>query len=145
MKNKIIYIALGIFLFIISVLVIRYINIPKEGKLQEVDYNRLTQLVEKKEDFVLVVSRSTCSHCATYKPKMIEIAKKYGIDIYYIDYDNESNEKQKEFLEKFHLDGSTPITLFFKDGKEKSLFNRIEGDLSSDRVIEKMKKMGFIE
>ena len=32
-----------------------------------------------------------------------------------------------------------------KDGKEVSLLNRLEGDLSESKVIEKFKKMGFIE
>ena len=51
----------------------------------------------------------------------------------------------KRFLKEFKLNGATPLTLFFENGKEKSILNRIEGDLSSKIVIEKMKKMGFIE
>ena len=48
-------------------------------------------------------------------------------------------------MDKFKLSGATPTTIFIKDGKEASLLNRLEGDLSESRVVEKFKKMGFIE
>ena len=40
-------------------------------------------LAQRKDDFVLVVSQSTCSHCAAYKPKLKNISRNYGIDIYF--------------------------------------------------------------
>ena len=144
MKNKIVYIALAIFVLIIVVLLVNYANTPKPGSFIQLDYKALTKKVENKDSFILVTSKSTCSHCASYKPKIEAIVKEYGIDVYYIDYDNEDESTQKEFLDKFNLDGSTPITLFFKKGSEASVLNRIEGDLSSEKVISTFKKMGFI-
>ena len=144
MKNKIVYIALAIFVLIIVVLLVNYANTPKPGSFVQLDYKALTKKVENKDSFILVTSKSTCSHCASYKPKIEAITKEYEIDIYYIDYDNEDESTQKEFLDKFNLDGSTPITLFFKKGSEASVLNRIEGDLSSEKVISTFKKMGFI-
>lgn len=144
MKNKIVYIALAIFVLIIVVLLVNYANTPKPGSFIQLDYKALTKKVENKDTFILVTSKSTCSHCASYKPKIEAITKEYGIDIYYIDYDKEDESTQKEFLDKFNLDGSTPITLFFKKGSEASVLNRIEGDLSSEKVISTFKKMGFI-
>ena len=105
----------------------------------------LNKKVENKDSFIWVVSKSTCSHCASYKPKIETIVKEYGIDVYYIDFDDEDENTQKEFLDKFDLDGSTPITLFFKKGSEVSVLNRIEGDLPEEKVISTFKKMGFIE
>lgn len=144
MKNKMVYIALVVFILIIAFLLINYTTAKKAGNFIQLNYKELTKKVENKERFVLVVSKSTCSHCATYKPKIESIVKEYGIDIYYIDYDTEEENTQKEFLEKFNLDGSTPITLFIDKGKEMSVLNRIEGDLSSEKVISTLKKMGFI-
>lgn len=143
-KNKTFNISLIALIVIIAILVVNSI-FTKEGNLIKIDYQELLQMTENKEDFVLIVSQSTCSHCATYKPKMKTITKEYGIDAYYIDYDMESKNNQDEFLEKFNLTGATPITLFFENGKEKSLLNRIEGDLSSTKILEKLKKMGFID
>ncbi len=144
MKNKIVYIALVVFILIIAFLLINYTTAKKTGNFIQLNYKEVTKKVENKERFVLVVSKSTCSHCATYKPKIESIVKEYGIDIYYIDYDTEDDNTQKEFLKKFNLDGSTPMTLFFDKGKEMSVLNRIEGDLSSEKVISTLKKMGFI-
>ena len=144
MKNKIVYIALILFVAIIVILLVNYANTPKPGSFIKLDYKGVTKKVDNKDKFILVVSKSTCSHCATYKPKIEAIVKEYSIDVYYIDYDEESEEIQKEFLNKFNLDGATPMTLFFEKGKEISVLNRIEGDLSSEKVITTFKKMGFI-
>ena len=144
MKNKIVYIALIIFVAIIVILLVNYANTPKPGSFIQLDYKGVIKKVDNKDKFILVVSKSTCSHCATYKPKIEAIVKDYGIHVYYIDYDEEDDDTQKEFLEKFNLSGATPMTLFFEKGKEKSVLNRIEGDLSSEKVITTFKKMGFI-
>ena len=145
MKNKIFNISIVAFIAIVAILIGNYILTPKEGELLEVDYDQVLKMIETKEDFVLLVSQSTCSHCATFKPKLKTIAKDHGLDIYYIDYDMEDKDTQDEFLEKFNLSGATPTTMFFENGKEKSLLNRIEGDLSSTKVLEKLEKMGFID
>ena len=105
----------------------------------------IEEKIDNKDSFILVVSQSTCTHCATYKPKLEKISKKYNIDIFDIDYDLENKKTQKEFLEEFDLDGSTPITIFIKDGKQTNLFDRLEGDVSESKAIEKFKEMGFIE
>lgn len=145
MKNKLVYIALAIFVLIIAILLVNYANTPKPGSFIQLDYKKLVKNVEDKDSFILIVSKSTCSHCASYKPKIETIVKEYGIDVYYIDFDDEDENTQKEFLDKFNLDGSTPITLFFKKGSEVSVLNRIEGDLPEEKVISTFKKMGFIE
>lgn len=144
-RNNNIFVGI-IILFILIVAILLIINIlaPKEKTLIQIDYKQYKEMINKKESFVLVVSQSTCSHCAEYKPKLIKIAKKHNINIYYIDYDLESSKNQEEFLENNNLTGSTPTTLFIKKGKQTSLFDRIEGDVSQEKVIDKLKKLGFI-
>ena len=144
MKNKIFGVSIVLFVAIVVILIIGHVNAPEPGELVQIDYVKLLEMVDEEEDFVLVVSQSTCSHCATYKPKLKKIAEEYGLDIFYIDYDVEKDGVQEEFLEEFHLSGATPMTLFFENGKEKSLLNRLEGDFSIPRVLEKLEKMGFI-
>ena len=145
-KNNKIFIAIIIIFIIIiaSLLIINILN-PKKGQLISLSYKEYTTKIKSKDSFVLVVSASTCSHCAEYKPKLIKIASKYNINIYYIDYDLETSEIQKEFLDNNKLNGSTPITLFIKNGKQTSIFDRIEGDVSQEKAIEKFKKLGFIK
>ena len=113
------------------------------GKLEKINYKTVKEKMNKKDDFVLIVSRTDCSHCISYKPKVKQIAEDYNLTIYYIDYDDEKNKDK--FLEEFNLDGSTPITLFIKNGKQTSVLNRLEGDLETDKVIERLKKMNFIK
>ena len=144
-KNNIFYIIIIIFIILIAFLLINTINNPNKGNLISLTYNQVQEKVKNKESFILVVSQSTCTHCASYKPKLEQIAADYKIDIYYIDYNLETKENQTKFLEKFNLDGSTPITIFIKEGKQTNLFDRLEGDVSETKAIEKFKKMGFIK
>ncbi len=144
-KNITLIIAIIIFIIILGVLIINYINTPKVGSLIELNYSQLKEKINNEDTFILIVSQTTCSHCATYKPEVEQIAKNYGIDVYYIDYDKETDDNKKEFLDSLNLDGSTPITLFINDGKEKSILNRISGAVSKETVINKFTDMGFIE
>ena len=145
-KNKNIY-AIVIILFIIIIALLSIINITKEkkGELISLNYKEIIEKGNNKESFILVISQSTCSHCANYKPKLSIVAKKYNINIYYIDYDLENSKNQKDFLEKYNLDGSTPVTIFIKKGKQTKLFDRIEGEVSKEKTISIYKKMGFIK
>ncbi len=146
MKNKNLVMISSILLIIIvaSLLIISILN-PRKGNLISLNYNEITNKAKKEESFILIVSRSTCSHCAEYKPKVESIAKKYNIDIYYTDYDLDTKDNQEKFLDEYKLDGSTPITIFIKNGKQTNLFDRIEGDVSKKTAIEKFKKLGFIK
>lgn len=141
-KNKILLIAIILFIALITILII---NKPKEGNLTSITYNEIKEKINNKEDFILIISQTTCSHCASYKPKVETVTKEYGIEVYYIDYDKETKETQTKLLDELNLSGATPMTLFFIDGKEKSILNRIEGDTSNNKIITTFKKMGFIE
>lgn len=145
MKNKQSIITILIIILILGssfLLLNTMANSKQKGELKKITYEEINKKIANEDNFILIVSQSTCSHCATYKPKIEQICEDYKIDVYYIDYDLEKNKK--EFLEKFDLNGATPTTVFFQKGKEKSIFNRIEGDLSKQSVIETFKKMGFI-
>ena len=143
-KNNKILIGITIFIaLLIALLVISSMN--SIGKLSELTYNEIKEKNNKKEDYILIVSRSDCSHCMEYKPKVEQVAKENKITVYYIDYDSENEKTQEKFLKEFKLDGSTPMTLFIKEGKEVSILNRLEGDVDKDKIINKFKKMKFID
>ncbi len=141
-KNIIIILAIIVFIALVSILIINN-QTNKKGNLISITYKEIQEKVNNKDSFILIVSQTTCSHCANFKPKVKTITKEYGIDVYYIDYDIE--KEQATFLKDFNLDGATPTTLFIKDGKETSLLNRLEGDVSSTKIINSFKKMGFIK
>lgn len=137
-NNKIIVIC-GIILLIIIV-VLFYIKYNKK-QLIELTYTELVNKINNKDSFVLCISRTTCSHCYDYKPKLNEVAKEYKINIFYIDVDKYNEE---DFSNLISFDGSTPTTIFIKNGEEKTTSNRINGDVSKSKIISKLKSNDFI-
>ena len=145
-KNKILFsIIIILFILIIGVLILNKKETSSKGQLLKTNYKEIKEKTENKDNFTLIVSRSNCSHCISYKPKIQSIAKEYNINIYYIDFDNETEENIEKLFKEFDLDGSTPITLFIKNGKETSILNRLEGDVDKDQVINRLKKLEFIK
>lgn len=139
------YLILGIVLLVLIIIGIILSTSNNNSNLIELSYNEILEKVNNKEDFVLCVSASECSHCMSYKPKLKKVSNKYNIKIYYVDVDTLTKEDYNEFKDKFSFDGSTPVTIFFKEGEEKTTATRIEGDISTDRIISKLKKNGFID
>lgn len=141
MMKKKNFIFIGIIIIFLLILLLLFVNNGK-GNLIELSYNDIKEKIENKENFVLCVSRTTCSHCADYKPKLKEVAKENNINIYYIDVDKYDEE---EFSNLISFDGSTPTTIFIKNGEEETTSNRINGDVSKSKIIEKLKSNGFVE
>ena len=133
---------------VILVLLLAFLIINKaisKGNLVELTYDEFTEKIDNEESFVLCISLTTCSHCATYKPKLESVAKDYGIDLYYIDIDKYSDEEQEEFVKVINFNDTTPTTVFLKNGKEITASNRINGDVSTNRIIDKLKSNDFID
>lgn len=139
------YLIIGIILLVIIITGIILSIDKNDNNFIKLTYNEIFEKVNNKEDFVLCVSASECSHCMSYKPKLKKISNKYNIKIYYTDVDTLTKEEYSEFKDKFSFDGSTPTTIFFKEGEEKTTATRIEGDISMDKTIDKLKKNGFIK
>ena len=109
----------------------------------EISFNDIMEKIENKEDVVLLISQTTCSHCISYKPKLKDVANKYKLNIYYIDVDLLGEDEAKELKSKVNY-SSTPVTVFLKNGEEKTAANRINGDASKDKIVKKLKNNGFI-
>lgn len=141
------YLLIGIIILITIIIgsIIWYIISLDNKNFIKLSYNEILEKVNNKDDFILCVSASECTHCNSYKPKLKKISNDYNIKIYYTDVDKFSDSDYDKFKEKFSFDGSTPTTIFFKDGEEKTTATRIEGDISINRTIDKIKKNGFIK
>lgn len=112
--------------------------------LVEIKYNEVIKKVNNGDTFVLLLSQTTCSHCAEYKPKLSRVAKKYKVTIYYLETDLLKEKEEKEIKKHFNYSG-TPTTVFVVDGYEKTAANRINGDASEDKIISKLKSNGYIK
>ena len=120
--------------------------IISKNYFNEIKYTALVEKLDKKGDLILLISQTTCSHCATYKPKLEEIANEHKIKVYYIDVDllNEDEYANLDSRLSFSSSG-TPLTIFLKNGEESTVANRIRGDASREKIINKFKSNGFIE
>ena len=144
MKKKKYLLIVSILIVILGI-IIGYFIFSMNDNLVKLNYDEIMEKMNNNESFVLCISRTTCSHCNVYKPKLRKVANKYDIKIYYTDVDKYSKNDLKDFNSKISFDGGTPTTLFIKDGKEKTTATRIEGDVSIEKIVDKLKKNGFID
>ena len=133
----------GICLVILVAAVIADLVLSK-NYFKEIKYEQFVSKVEKKESFVVLFSQTTCTHCMDFKPKLKRVADKYKINIYYLETDLLDEDTYKELKAKFSFSG-TPTTIFVTDGEEKTAATRINGDVSEEKIVSKLKSNGFIK
>ena len=100
--------------------------------------------IAKKESFILVISQTTCSHCAEYKPRLQKLLAKYKIVGYFIEKDILSDEEVSRLNNIANISG-TPTTVFIVDGEETSTATRLVGAKSTDAIVSRLKAMGYID
>ena len=114
------------------------------NKYQEINYNEFNKKISNKEDFILFIGSKECSHCDTFKETLNIVLDDYKVTVNYIDVSKFNKHQTKTFNSKINYSG-TPTTVFIKNGKEESTYNRIIGSKSYDYVVEKFKINGYIE
>ena len=82
--------------------------------------------------FVLVISRTDCSHCVSYKPKLAKILSDNKVYAYYIDLDLANNDII-DSIKKLYDINSTPTTLYINGGKvvDVMIGDKSESDIKS--------------
>lgn len=114
-----------------------------DGYFYTIKYKDFKQMIDDKEDFILVVHQTGCPHCANYLPIVKKISNEYELDVYNINISDFSESERTKFNGIVHISG-TPTTLFFFDGEERTPINRIVGEANKNSVIERFKSLGFI-
>ena len=150
MKNNIIkwgVIAIAV-LAIIGVIssgfILRAKNKELDKHLVELNMSELKEKIENKDTFILVITQTTCSHCAEYKPTLKKVLYKYDIVGYFIEEDKLSKQELGELKEIANTSG-TPQTIFIKDGAEESTSTRLSGNQQEGQIISRLKAMGYIK
>ena len=115
----------------------------KTGKYDEISYAEYVELKDNKESFPLVIGRTGCSACAMFKETMESFIEKYNVDIKYIDISKLTKEESNMLASEINFE-STPTTVFFKDGKQTSVYYRIVGSAVISDVVSAYKRMGYI-
>ena len=112
--------------------------------LVELSYKELKNKIDKKDSFILVITRTDCSHCAVFKPKLKEVLSQNNIIAYEIATYKLSTNDKAEFNDIANISG-TPTTIFIVDGEEATTTNRLIGDVTTEKIINKLKSQGYIK
>lgn len=113
-----------------------------ESYLKLITCDEIIEKIENKENFVLMLSQTTCHNCDNFKPKLEKFAKNNKLLVYYIEVNKLNDEEKKALNLKVSFD-STPTTVFIKNGYEKTAASRIVGDVNMETIIRKFKSNGY--
>lgn len=129
---------------ILVILVLFCSSCGQDNKLKSLSYSELKNKFNNNETFFFVVIKDGCQHCEGYVPKVKEVLNEYDIVGYTLNYSDLSEKDDEEFYNEFQVD-STPTTIFVKDGKEISILQRIVGNVSKDKLVDKLKSNDYIK
>lgn len=113
------------------------LTLSGEAGLHLLSYQEYQSKIDNKEEFVVILSRESCSHCQNFLPVAKEFAEEKSLPMYYIDTDTftESDwstfEKSNSFLKKQAGNWGTPTTVVLA-GYEA--VDYIEGETSKDNL-----------
>lgn len=124
-------------------LIIFMITGCSKNYINEISYKEYKELLENKETFILEIMRTDCSACISFKPKINKVAKDYKVEVKYINTDHISEEESNDLFTDTGVTG-TPTVIFYHNGIEETVSSRINGNVSTDRIISKFKTNGFI-
>ncbi len=112
--------------------------------LVNLSYSEFKEMQKEKKTFFMAVIQDGCPHCENYIPILTEVLEEYEITGYTLNLTNLTRDEHEEFYNDYKVNG-TPNTIFFKDGEEISIMQRIDGEASKTRIISKLKNNGYIE
>lgn len=110
----------------------------------KITYDQLTEKIGNAETFPLVIGSSECSACANYEITMNKFISDYQVEVFMIDLLQLKDEEYDKLMVDVNFDG-TPTTVFYKDGKLTSFYNRIDGSKSKSVVEDYFRNNGYIE
>lgn len=133
---------------LITILTFMIILTGCNGKFRtydEINYDQYLKLVEEKQDFILYIGSTNCSHCQEFAPTLKKVIKQHQLDIKYIDI-SKLNTKQYAILQnKTKVQGTPTIVFFHKGIVDSGSDNKIQGSVSKAEIDKVLKKKGYIE
>lgn len=130
---------------ILIVLCITLITGCSSNTIKEINYKEFYTLIKNKQTFILYIGSTSCHNCVEFSPKLKVVIKENNIkNVKYIDLDKLS-EKEKNGLNKIINVSGTPTVVFVTNGEEKSMTNRINGNVSKEKIISRLKSNEYIK
>ncbi len=149
MKKKILIIipillVIGLLIFGVFIKNKNKENDNSNNKIVELSMADLNKKIEDKDTFILLITQTGCSHCEAFLKTVKNTIKDYDIVFYDINLTNLSSDEQGQ-LKLIANTSGTPTTVFIKDGVEETTLNRIVGETSEAKLVEKLTKQGYIK
>lgn len=119
------------------------LTLSGEVGLHKLSYAEYQEKIDNNEQFVVIIERTTCSHCQNFMPVAEEFANDERVPMYYIDTDEmeedewEKLEKSNTFFEDNADNWGTPTTLVLA-GKES--VDSVIGESDSDSLLDLYEK-----
>lgn len=138
-------ITIGIIIVaLIAIIIYGIYKLMPSKSYTEISYSEYQEMINNKEDFILYIGSSQCSHCIEFKPTIEKVINDYDLDIKYINIYELSTKEYEVLKNKTKIQG-TPTIVFIEDGIAKSGDNKIEGSKDYNSVVSKLKENGYIE
>lgn len=132
-------------IFVLAILLLTVVvGCGKSSNLKSISYSKLNKMLENEETFFFVVTKDGCSHCEAFVPVVEEVLKEYDLVGYNLNISEMNDSDYEEFYNTYNVTG-TPTTIFISKGKETSLLQRIDGEVSKEKLISKLKANNYIE
>ena len=119
-------------------------SIGNKGHLVSLSYKEFNEKLGNKDTFFIEVVQDGCSHCASFTPKLKSVLEDYDVVGYQLNITSISDEDYNDFYSKFGI-SATPTIFFINKGEETSILQRIEGNVSEEKVISKLQTNGYIK
>lgn len=135
-------------LFIVIIVLVSGCGSSKnKERLIDISYDELNEKIENNDTFILEIVQDGCPHCANFTPIFTSVLEEYDLTAYSINIhvNKIGDENLQEFLNTYGQDLGTPTVIFFKDGKETSTMQRMEGEKNKSQIISKLKTNGYIK
>lgn len=115
----------------------------KYHHISNINYKEFKEKLDKKEDFILFVTREGCHFCDEMRPHFEKALASTSNKAFELDVAKISEEESDEFLDNYKING-TPHVLYFKKGEEGSILKRItHSGYSEKELTESIKNNGF--
>ena len=131
-------------LLIIPILIITGCNNDNSKYLDNINFNKLKELINNEESFILEIYQDGCSHCTVFNPRFKAVLEEYKVYANALNVSNLTEEEYNEFTDIFGSIG-TPTVIFMENGYEKTKINRLVGEASKKEIVRKLKQNGYIE
>lgn len=115
-----------------------------KNNLVKLSYKEFKNKLNSKDSFFVEIVQDGCSHCAEFTPKLKEVLNDYDVKGYQLNLTYLDEDDYEDFSNSYSVSG-TPTIIFITNGQETSLLQRINGNVSVDKLVSKLKSNGYIK